>query len=67
MDQVFAKAPGEGSRTGWHNDLPYWPLKGWQVLTVWVSLDPITRENGALEFIRRLAQVEPPLSAVSSR
>ena len=52
MDQLFAKAPGTGARTGWHNDLPYWPLKGWQVLTTWVALDPITKENGALEFIR---------------
>ncbi len=52
MDQLFAKAPATGTRTGWHNDLPYWPLKGWQVLTTWVALDPITKENGALEFIR---------------
>ena len=52
MDQLFAKAPGETSRTGWHNDLPYWPLKGWQVLTIWVALDPVMKENGAFEFIR---------------
>ncbi len=52
MDQLFAKAPDTGTRTAWHNDLPYWPLKGWQVLTTWVALDPIAKENGALEFIR---------------
>lgn len=52
MDQVFAKPPGTATRTGWHNDLPYWPLKGWQVATTWVALDQISKENGALEFIR---------------
>ena len=52
MDQLFAKAPGTATRTGWHNDLPYWPIKGWQVATTWVALDPITKENGALELIR---------------
>ena len=52
MDQLFAKAPGTITRTGWHNDLPYWPIKGWQVATTWVALDPITKENGALELIR---------------
>ena len=52
MDQLFAKAPDTGTRTGWHNDLPYWPIQGWQVLTTWVALDPISEENGALEFIR---------------
>lgn len=52
MDQLFAKAPGTASRTGWHNDLPYWPLRGWQVATIWIALDPITVDNGALEVIR---------------
>jgi ectoine hydroxylase-related dioxygenase (phytanoyl-CoA dioxygenase family) len=52
MDQLFAKAPGTITRTGWHNDLPYWPIKGWQVATTWVALDPINKENGALELIR---------------
>lgn len=52
MDQLFAKAPGTATRTGWHNDLPYWPLKGWQVATTWVALDSINRDNGALEFLR---------------
>jgi ectoine hydroxylase-related dioxygenase (phytanoyl-CoA dioxygenase family) len=51
-DQLFVKDEGSGVRTPWHNDLPYWPLTGTQVLTVWLALDPIVRDNGALEFIR---------------
>ena len=51
-DQMFVKEPGTGSATGWHNDQPYWPVRGWQVMTLWIALDPVTRENGPLEFIR---------------
>lgn len=51
-DQLFVKQEGSGARTPWHNDLPYWPLTGTQILTVWLALDPITPDNGALEIIR---------------
>lgn len=51
-DQLFVMDAGSGVRTPWHNDLPYWPLTGADVLTVWLALDPIIHENGALEFIR---------------
>ena len=39
-------------RTRWHNDQPYWPMSGDQVLTIWVALDVTTQASGALEFIR---------------
>lgn len=51
-DQVFVKEPGSASATGWHNDQPYWPVEGWDVVSLWVALDPVTTDNGALEFIR---------------
>lgn len=51
-DQMFVKEPGTGSATGWHNDQPYWPVRGWPVMTLWIALDPVTRENGPVEFIR---------------
>lgn len=50
-DQLFVKEGGNPAPTPWHNDLPYWPLLGTGVLTVWVGLDRITLENGGLEFI----------------
>ncbi len=49
-DQLFVKEPGSGIPTPWHNDLPYWPLTGTQVLTVWLAFDPIGPDNGGLEF-----------------
>jgi ectoine hydroxylase-related dioxygenase (phytanoyl-CoA dioxygenase family) len=51
-DQLFVKEPGTENRTRWHNDQPYWSIRGWQVLSMWVALDTTTAENGALEFIR---------------
>jgi ectoine hydroxylase-related dioxygenase (phytanoyl-CoA dioxygenase family) len=51
-DQLFVKEPGTPNRTRWHNDQPYWPIRGWQVLSFWFSPDPVTADSGAMEFIR---------------
>ncbi len=50
-DQLFVKEPHTGNRTRWHNDQPYWPISGWQVVSFWLALDPTTAENGAMEFV----------------
>ncbi|MBT7181961.1 MAG: hypothetical protein HN810_08170, partial [Acidiferrobacteraceae bacterium] len=50
-DQLFAKEPGTPNRTRWHNDQPYWAMRGWQVLSFWIALDPVTVDSGALEFV----------------
>jgi ectoine hydroxylase-related dioxygenase (phytanoyl-CoA dioxygenase family) len=51
-DQLFVKEPGTTNATRWHNDVPYWPMTGNQVLSIWVALDPTTAESGALKFVR---------------
>lgn len=51
-DQLFVKEAAMSQRTRWHNDQPYWPIRGWQVLSFWIALDKTTAENGRLEFIR---------------
>lgn len=51
-DQLFVKEPGSATRTGWHNDQPYWPVRGWPVITMWLALDPVGLDNGPLEMIR---------------
>ncbi|MFO1056128.1 MAG: phytanoyl-CoA dioxygenase family protein [Dongiaceae bacterium] len=51
-DQVFVKEPGSFAPTPWHNDQPYWPVRGTQLLTLWVACDPVTLANGGLEFVR---------------
>ncbi len=50
-DQLFVKEPGTAHPTPWHQDLPYWPVTGWQIATVWIALDRVDRSNGAVEFV----------------
>lgn len=50
-DQLFVKEPGTRNRTRWHNDQPYWPVTGRQVISFWIALDPVGAGNGALEFV----------------
>ena len=51
-DQLFVKEAGTENRTRWHNDLPYWPIRGQQIMSFWVALDEVTIESGGLEFIK---------------
>lgn len=51
-DHLLVKDPGAQTRTPWHQDLPYWPVRGRQITSLWIALDPITRDSGALEYVR---------------
>lgn len=51
FDQLFVKEPGTKTQTGWHTDQPYWPIDG-PMITMWIALDPVDPDNGALEFVR---------------
>ena len=48
---VFCKPAGEGYETPWHQDGHYWPIRPLATCTVWVALEPSTRENGCLRVI----------------
>lgn len=52
FDQLLIKEPGTSTPTLWHHDQPYWPVAGHQVCTLWVALDPVTAESGAVEYIK---------------
>lgn len=52
FDQVLAKEPSTSSRTTWHHDIPYWPVSGDKIATLWIALDPVSRETGAVEYIK---------------
>jgi len=51
-DELLVKEPGTPQETPWHHDMPYWPLGGDSVCSVWFPLDRVTRHVGALEFVR---------------
>lgn len=49
-EQIFNKE-GTSNRTPWHQDTPYMPINGEHMAVVWISLDPVSREE-TLEFCR---------------
>ncbi|MEM8650335.1 MAG: phytanoyl-CoA dioxygenase family protein [Pseudomonadota bacterium] len=51
FDQFLVKEPGTTTPTLWHHDQTYWPIAGDQVCTMWLALDPVTKENGAVEYV----------------
>lgn len=51
-DHLLLKDPGCRTKSPWHQDLPYFPLSGEQIGAFWVGLDPVTKESGAVQFIR---------------
>jgi ectoine hydroxylase-related dioxygenase (phytanoyl-CoA dioxygenase family) len=51
-DQLFVKEPGSLERTPWHQDLPYWPVEGSQILSIWVPFDAAGPDNGVVTYVR---------------
>ena len=51
-DQLLVKEPNTKEPTPWHHDLPYWPLKGNDILSFWVGFDTVTKNTGAVEYIK---------------
>lgn len=50
-EEFFIKEGRGCERTPWHQDLPYWPLNGRQIGSMWISLDPLPQSE-CLEFVR---------------
>lgn len=50
-DQMFSKQPGSQTPTPWHHDLTFWPVRGDQICSMWIPLDPVTPESSGLEFV----------------
>jgi hypothetical protein len=51
-DQVFVKEPHTAAESHWHQDQPYAWVDGKQNVSFWISLDEVTREGGAVEFVK---------------
>lgn len=51
----ICKPKGNGKRVPWHEDSAYWKglIDPMEVCTVWLALDPSTRENGCMMVIPR--------------
>jgi ectoine hydroxylase-related dioxygenase (phytanoyl-CoA dioxygenase family) len=51
-DQLLVKEPNTAEPTPWHQDLPYWSLRGGDILSIWVPFDPVTVETGAVVYLK---------------
>lgn len=51
-DQLLVKEPGTEEPTPPHQDLPYWPVKGKDIMSIWVPFDPVRQESGAVQYIK---------------
>ena len=52
FDQWLIKEPETETKTPWHHDLTYWTISGWQVCTLWLALDSVSAESGAVEYVK---------------
>jgi ectoine hydroxylase-related dioxygenase (phytanoyl-CoA dioxygenase family) len=51
-DQLLVKEPMTPTATPWHQDLPYWPLTGDDILSLWIGCDTISAEAGAMRYLK---------------
>ncbi len=51
-DFLTVKEPNTPEPTQWHQDIVGNPVKGPQCCGTWLSLDEVTKESGAVEYIR---------------
>ena len=50
-DRLLVKEPGVTAPTPWHQDQPYWAVRGRQVASIWLPLDTIDQAS-SLRFVR---------------
>ena len=51
-DSLLVKQAGAREATHFHQDSGYFHLRGEKLCTTWSPLDPVTRETGAVEYVR---------------
>ena len=64
-EQFFVKRAGCPVDTPWHQDIPFWPVAGSQIVSFWITLDPVTRASSGLEFVRGSHRWEQRYKAVT--
>lgn len=48
---IFCKPAGDGREVPWHQDGHFWPIRPLATCSVWIALDEVTMENGAMGYI----------------
>ena len=50
-DQLFIKLPGTQAPTPWHNDLPFWPFQGNDLISIWIALTPVSTRTSGIRYV----------------
>jgi hypothetical protein len=48
---MICKAPGTGTTVPWHQDAPYWNVKGTLPAGLWIAFDDMGADNGAMAVL----------------
>jgi non-haem Fe2+, alpha-ketoglutarate-dependent halogenase len=48
---LFIKEPKDPAFISWHQDVTYWGLEPYEILTAWVALSPSTRASGCMRVL----------------
>jgi ectoine hydroxylase-related dioxygenase (phytanoyl-CoA dioxygenase family) len=51
FDHLLVKEPGTENSTPWHQDLPYWPVVGEQICSMWFAMDVVDADNGGVGYV----------------
>ena len=51
LQMLYPCSGTDGLALPWHQDGEYWPMRPLATVTIWVAIDPATRENGCLRVI----------------
>lgn len=52
FDHTFIRESGTPEKTPWHQDRPYWPFLGKQIVSVWVALSSSGPNSSAMSFVK---------------
>ena len=50
--RILCKLPGQSLEIPWHQDSAYWPLWPMKAVSVWLALDDVDEENGAMDMFK---------------
>ncbi|CAN5621902.1 phytanoyl-CoA dioxygenase family protein [soil metagenome] len=50
-DQLFLKEAGTAAPTPWHNDLPFWPFRGNDLISLWIALTPVSKQTSGVQYV----------------
>ena len=51
---MLIKEPGDGAHVSWYQDLTYWGIEPGDVVTVWLALSPVPRQNSCMRMLQGL-------------